>query len=140
MTEPKILETAINQFNYIMQPYSYSFPYNSSISYKTMIHDVNALGAFGGMEIPVVLTISSKQNNNNLIIQTDTDYDKDFLLEQIKKKYKNRNSLVTSDIYLSEKVETVFKKTNNWMVSHKSDIVFEMKEVRVIKKTIVSIQ
>lgn len=140
MAEPKILETAINEFNYIMQPYSYSYPYNSTISYKAMIHDVNAMGTFGGIEMPAVLTISSKQIGNTLTIKTDTDYDKDFLLEQIKKKYKNLNTLVTSDIYLSEKVETIFKTTNNWLVSHKSDVAFEMKEVRVVNKTVVSIQ
>lgn len=140
MAESKILETAINEFNYIMQPYSYSYPYNSTISYKAMIHDVNAMGTFGGIEMPAVLTISSNQIGNTLTIKTDTDYDKDFLLEQIKKKYKNLNTLVTSDIYLSEKVETIFKTTNNWLVSHKSDVDFEMKEVRVVNKTVVSIQ
>jgi len=140
LEEPKILETAINQFNYIMQPYSYTFPYNSTRSYNAMIHDVNALGEFGGIEMPAVLTVSSKQHDNSLTIQTDTDYDKNFLLEQIKKKYKNMSNLTTSDIFLSEKVETIFTTTNSWMVSHKSNVVFEMKEVKVVNETIVSFQ
>lgn len=140
LAEPKILETTINQFNYIMQPYSYTFPYNSTVSYKAMIHDVNALGEFGDIEMPAVLTVRSKQYDNSLTIQTDTDYDKDFLLEQIKKKYKSMSNLAASDISLSEKVETKFTTTNSWMVSHKSSVVFKTKEVKVINETIVSFQ
>jgi hypothetical protein len=140
LAEPKILATTINEFNYIMQPYSYTFPYNSTVSHKAMVHDVNALGEFGGLEMPAVLTISSKLHGNSLTIETDTDYDKDFLLEQIKKKYKNMNDLTTSDIFLNEIVETIFTTTNNWMVSHKSNVVFKMKEVKVINETIVSFQ
>jgi hypothetical protein len=105
-----------------------------------MIHDVNALGEFGDIEMPAVLTISSKKHNESLTIQTDTDYDKDFLLEQIKKKHKNMGDVTTSDIFLSEKVETIFTTANGWMVSHKSNVVFKMKEVKVINETIVSFQ
>jgi len=140
LAEPKILETTINEFNYIMQPYSYTFPYNSTVSHKAMIQDVNALGEFGDVEMPAVLTISSKQHDSSLTIQSDTDYDKDFLLEQIKKKHKNMNDLTASDIFLSEKVVTIFTTTNSWMVSHKSNVVFKMKEVKVINETIVSFQ
>jgi len=140
LAEPKILETMINQFNYIMQPYSYKFPYNSTISQKSMVHDVNALGEFGDVEVPAILTISSKKHDNILTIQTDTDYDKDFLLEQIKKKYKSMGNLTTSDIFLSEKEEATFTTTNGWIVSQKSNVVFKTKEVKVINETIVSFQ
>jgi hypothetical protein len=140
VAEPKILETVINEFNYLMQAYSLTFPYNSTISQKTMVHDVNALGEFGGIEMPAVLTISSKLNKSNLAIQTDTDYDKDFLLGEIKKKHSNMSDLTTSDIFLSEKAEAIFTTSNSWMVSHKSNIVFKMKEVKVVNETIVSFQ
>jgi len=140
LEEPKILETVVNEFNYMMQPYSYSFPINSTVSQKTMIHDVNAMGEFGDIEIPAVLTISSKQQNGSLTIQTDTDYDKDFLLEQIKKKHKDMSALTTSDIFMSEKVGTVFTTTSSWIVSHRSNVVFEMKEVKVTNETIVSFE
>ncbi|MFT3912419.1 MAG: hypothetical protein QM737_23530 [Ferruginibacter sp.] len=138
--EPKILETMTNQFNYIMQPYTYEFPYNSTISQKTMVHDVNALGEFGDVEIPATLTISSKKHDNILMIQTDTDYDKDFLLALIKKKYSSMSDLTASDIFLSEKEETTFTTTNGWVVSHKSNVVFTTKEVKVINETIVNFQ
>jgi hypothetical protein len=105
-----------------------------------MVHDVNALGEFGGIEMPAVLTISSKLNKSNLAIQTDTDYDKDFLLGEIKKKHSNMSDLTTSDIFLSEKAEAIFTTSNSWMVSHKSNIVFKMKEVKVVNETIVSFQ
>lgn len=140
LSEPKILETAINEFNYLMQAYSYTFLHNTTISEKTMVHDVNALGEFGGIEMPAVLTISSKQHNNRMTIQTDTDYDKDFLLGQIKKKYKNMSEITTSDIFLSEKAEAIFTTTNSWMISHKSNVIFIMKEVKVMNETIVSFQ
>ena len=140
LAEPKILETTINEFDYIMQPYSYTFPYNSTVSQKAMIHDVNAMGEFGDIEMPAVITVSSRQHDNSLTIQADTDYDKDFLLEQIKKKYKNMSDVTTSDIFLSEKVETVFTTTNSWMVSHSSNVVFKMKGVKVINETIMSFQ
>ena len=105
-----------------------------------MIHDVNALGEFGDIEIPAVLTISSKKNDKSLTIQTDTEYDKDFLLEQIKKKHKSMSNVTASDIFMSEKVETIFTTANGWMVSHKSNVVFKMKEVTVTNETIVSFQ
>jgi hypothetical protein len=140
MAEPKILETAINEFNYIMQPYSYTFPINSAVSRNAMIHDVNAMGEFGDIEMPAVLTISSKKDDKSLMVQTDTDYDKDFLLEQIKKKHKNMSDVTSSDILMSEKVETIFTTSNSWIVSHKSNVVFKMKEVKVINETIVSFQ
>jgi len=140
LAEPKILETMINQFNYIMQPYSYEFPYNSAISQKTMIHDVNALGEFGNVEFPATLSISSKKHDNILTIQTVTDYNKDFLLDQIKKKHKNMSNLTASDIFLSEKVEATFLTTNGWIVSHKSNVVFKTKEVKVINEATVNFQ
>jgi hypothetical protein len=140
LSEPKILETILNQFNYIMQPYAYEFPYNSSISQNAMIHDVNALGTLGDVEMPAVLTISSKKIDNILIVKTDTDYDKDFLLEIVKKKYKNMSDLTTSNIFLSEKTESSFSIRNGWIVSHKSSVVFITKEVKVVSESVVSFQ
>lgn len=140
LNEPKILETKINEFNYIMGAYSLTFPYNSSISQKAMVHDVNAMGEFGDIEMPAVITTSSKKNDISLTIQTDTDYDKDFLLEQMKKKYKNMKDLTASDIFLSEKAEATFTTTTNWIVSQKSTVVFKTKEVKVINETQVSFQ
>jgi hypothetical protein len=140
LVKPKILETAINQFNYIMQPYSYEFKYESTVSYKTMIHDVNALGEFGDIEMPAVLTISSKQHNKLLTITSDTNYDKDFLLEQIKKKHKSMSNLAASDIFCNERVETVFATQTSWIISHKANVVFEMKEVKVHNEAMISFQ
>lgn len=138
--EPKILETIINEYNYIMGAYSLTFPYNSSVSQKAMVHDVNAMGEFGDIEMPAVITTSSKKSDDNLIVNTDTDYDKEFLLEQIKKKYKNMNDLTITDIFLSEKTETLFTTSTNWIVSQKSDVVFKTKEVKVINATSVKFQ
>jgi hypothetical protein len=140
LKEPKILETMINEFNYIMGAYSLTFPYNSSVSQKAMVHDVNAMGEFGDIEMPAVITTSSKKGDTSLTIQTDTDYDKDFLLEQIKKKYKNMNDLTASDIFLSEKTEASFTTMTNWIVSQKSSVVFKTKEVKVINETLISFQ
>ena len=140
LSEPKILETILNQFNYIMQPYAYEFPYNSSISQNAMIHDVNALGTLGDVEMPAVLIISSKKIDNILIVKTDTDYDKEFLLEIVKKKYKNVSDLTTSNIFLSEKTESSFSIRNGWIVSHKSSVVFKTKEVKVVSESVVSFQ
>jgi len=140
LAEPKILQTMINQFNYIMQPYSFEFPYNSSISQRAMLHDVNTLGEFGDVEFPATLHISSEKRNNILTIQTDTDYDKDFLLDQIKKKHKSMSNLTASDIILSEKEEATFSTTNGWIVLHKSNVVFKTKEVSVINEATVNFQ
>jgi hypothetical protein len=140
LNEPKILGTIINQFDYIMAAYALKFPYNSSISQKAMIHDVNAMGEFGDTEMPAIMTTSSKKSDSSLTIQTDIDYDKDFLLEQIKKKYKNMNDLTTSEIFLSEKTEASFSTKKNWIVSHKSSVVFKTKEVKVINETHISFE
>lgn len=105
-----------------------------------MVHDVNALGEFGDIEMPAIITTSSKKTDKSLTIQTDTDYDKDFLLKQIKKKYKNMNELTTSDIFLSEKAEATFTITKNWIVSQKSTVIFKTKEVKVINETQISFQ
>lgn len=138
--EPKILETTLNQFNYLMQAHSYTFKKNSTTSEKTMIHDVNALGEFGGIEMPAILTVSSKSDKNSITIKTDTDYDKQFLLELMKKKYKKMNNLTTEDFSLSEKTESVFNTGKNWITSHRSDVVFKLQEVMVINQTIVIFQ
>lgn len=138
--EPKLLETIINQFNYIMGAYALSFPYNSSIAERTLIHDVNALGEFGDLEIPAILTISSKKTDKTLVVKTDTDYDKDFLLTQIKKKYKSMNQLTTADIFLREKSETTFANNTNWILSQKSNVTFNTNEVKVLTETIVDFQ
>lgn len=140
LKEPKILETIINQFNYTMGAYSLSFPFNSSISQKAMVHDVNAMSEFGDIEMPAIITTSSKKDANTLTVLTDTDYDKEFLLAQMKKKYKNMNSLSASDIFLREKTEAFFTTISNWIVSHKSSVIFKTKEVKVINETNVSFQ
>jgi hypothetical protein len=140
IAEPKILETVINQFNYIMEPYSLEFPFNATISQKTMVHDLNALGKFGDIEMPAVLTVSSKLRDKLLTIQTETVYDKPFLLEQIKKHYKKMNELSTSDFFTSEKAETIFSTTTSWVISQKSNVVFTLKEVKVLMESLVSFQ
>lgn len=136
--EPKILETIINEYNYIMAPYGYSFPYDDSITQQAMVHDVNALSEFGDIEIPAVITISSKKGTNSLTIYSDTDYDKEYLLEQIKKKHENMRDVTPAEIFMSEKVVTVFSTINNWIVSHTSDVVFTMKDITVINKSMVT--
>lgn len=105
-----------------------------------MVHDINAMGKFGDIEMPAFLTTSSKKDDNGLTVHTDTDYDKDFLLEQIKKNYKNMKNLGTSDIFLSEKTESLFTNMTNWIVSHKSTVVFRTKEVEVVNETNVFFQ
>ena len=137
MAEPKVLQTTINEYNYIMQAYSFSFPYNSSISQKAMVHDFNALSEFGNVEMPAVITVSSKLAGNSLVVKTDTDYDKEFLLEQMKKKHKDMAEMKPSDIFLSEKEETVFATKNSWIVSQQSDVLFEMKEVKIVNQTLI---
>lgn len=137
---PKIIETILNEYNYIMTAYSLEFPYNSSVSQKAMVHDVNAMGDFGDIEMPAIITTSSKKQNNSLTVHTDTDYDKDFLLTQIKKKYKNMKDLTTSDIFLSEKTTTLFTTVSNWIVYQKSNVIFKTKEVKVINETQVNFQ
>jgi hypothetical protein len=47
-------------------------------------------------------------------------------------------NLTTSDIFMSEKEEATFTTTSGWIISHKSDIVFITKEVKVISATMVS--
>lgn len=138
--EPKILETILNEYNYIMQPYSYEFPYNASISQKTMVHSVNALGELSDIEVPAVITISSKKNNHLITVETNTDYDKNFFLEQIKLKYKNLKHLTTADIFLVEKTTATFEIKNGWIVSHQSNVIFKTKEVKVVNETNVSFQ
>lgn len=139
MNHSKILQTVINQINYIMQPYSYRFSYNSTISQKAMISDVNVLSEFGNIEMPATLTISSKETENNtLTVLTDTDYDKAFVLEQIKKKRKSLGDVKPSDIFLSEKVETVFALGNNWIIKHTSNVNFELKDVKVMNQSMIS--
>jgi hypothetical protein len=138
--EPKILETIINEYNYVMGASSLTFPYNSSVSQNVMVYNLNAMSDFGDIEMPAVITTSSKKNDDNLIDNTDIDYDKEFLLEQIKKKYKNMNDITTDDIFLSEKTETSFTTTTKWIISQKSDVVFETKEVKVINATSVTFQ
>jgi len=140
LSEPKILETTINEFNYVVQPYSYSFRLNATITREAMIRDVNALGDFGDVEMPALLTISSKKDKGRLIVQTDTDYDKDFLLKQIKKKRNNLTEVAATDLFLTDKVETGFAIESGWIVSHKSSLVFKMKDVRVVNETVVSFE
>jgi hypothetical protein len=50
------------------------------------------------------------------------------------------SELTTTDFLLSEKAEANFTTTNNWIVSHKSNVVFVMKEVKVVNETNVSFQ
>lgn len=137
---PNILKTMLNEFNYIMGAYSLTFPYNSSISQEALVHDVNTLGEFGDIEFPAFITTSSKKTDESLTIQTDTDYDKEYLLNQFKKKHKSMAELTTSDIYLSEKTEAIFTNATNWIVSQSSIVIFKVKEVKVINETKVSFQ
>jgi hypothetical protein len=46
----------------------------------------------------------------------------------------------TSDIFLIDKVETVFATKNSWLISHESNLIFELKEVKVINQTIIKFQ
>lgn len=134
---PKISQTVLNSVNYLMQAYTYSFPINSTYKQDVTAHDINALGVFGTTEFPAVMTIYSEENEYDLIIYTSTDYDKDFLLKQMKLKSKNLEELTIEELEISENEQVTIDLNTTWIKEHISTVVFQIPKVRVTEKTIV---
>lgn len=129
---PQMIETVINGVNYLFQAYSYTFPLDDVVVQDITTYDVNAMGAFGTTEFPATQTLESISSEDRLVIKTSLDYDKEFLLEQMKKKSNSTKDLTVDDLYISEKENVIIDLNSTWIEKHVSDVEFRLPNVKVI--------
>lgn len=134
---PAMHQTVLNGINYIFQAHSYAFPWNDEINRETLVYDINALGTFGTTEFPVNINMKSQEIGNDLSIETITNYDKSFLLEQLKKKSPAMSELTIDDVKIKETDRVLFDLETTWIKEHESNIYFEIPKVKVIENTVI---
>ena len=132
---PQMIQSAINGLNLLLQAYTYEFPINGSISEKIMVYPVNALGADADIEYPATITLSSTVSENELVGYSNLDYDKSFVLEQMKKKTENLEETQASDLSMVENAEYVFDTNTSWIKLYKRNVSFELPNVKTVMQS-----
>ncbi len=134
---PQMNQTVINSVNYLMQAYSYGFPIEETYQQEISAHDINAMGVFGTTEFPAIMTINSQETEDELIIYTSTDYDKEFLLKQMKKLSTNMDHFTTKDLFISEREQITIDLYTTWIKEHVSSVEMKIPKVRVVENSII---
>jgi len=132
---PHLIQSVINGLNLLLQAYTYKFPISGSISEKTMVYPISALGEDGEIEYPATITLTSTTFENELVGYSKLDYDKTFFLEQMKKKTENLEETQASDLSMVENAEYVFDTNTTWIKLYKRNVSLELPNVRTVTQT-----
>lgn len=135
-----IEQTILNNFNLIFQAHSYTFPLNGSETQEVMAYNPNLLDKTGLEEFPVVMTITSVQKPNMILLTIDNVYKKEDLLNALKKANPEYKNLQINEISIVDKENISFNTLTNWISSYKNQSEVILPSMKIISSTNISIQ
>ena len=133
--KPEIIQTTLNGINYIFQGYTYPYLPNDSYTQEIEYHDINALGPMGDKVLPALMTVTTIEKGEELILKTTTDVDKQALLEALASTGKDIKDFKAEDMLILEETEHVFDYTTSWIKSHTSVMEVQFKDLVTMKET-----
>jgi hypothetical protein len=134
---PKIQQTILDKTSLIFSSYNVSFPMNEAIEKKVMTRDLTASSKSDTL-FPAIITMESVEVNDKMVIKTSLDYDKEFLLAQLKKSYHKLDNVKASEVSILEKEEIIFDLNTTWIQHHIMNLHFEIPGMKTITKSSVT--
>lgn len=133
----KIELAILDKTSLIFSSYNVSFPLNSSLEREVMTRDLTASSKSDSL-FPAIMKIESVEVNEKMIVKTSLEYDKTFLLEQLKKSYKKLENVKPSEVSIIEKEEIIFDLNTTWIHHHTTNLHFEIPGMKTITKSSVT--
>jgi len=136
---PEMEVSILNSINYLLQSYSYNFPFDNVAEQAVSTYELNQLGDFKGVEFPAIMSIGAKQEEENTTsIKIEMDYDIPYFIEQLKKT-RSSTEIRPEEITLINKSKIDFNSTTTWIKEHQTFMKFTIKDVVSIEKTIITV-
>jgi len=110
---------------------------NSSMEREVMTRDITAASKSDTL-FPAIMKIESIEVNDKMIVKTSLDYDKAFLLEQLKKSYNKLENVKPSEVSIIEKEEILFNLNTTWIHHHTTNLYFEIPGMKTLTKSSVT--
>ncbi len=135
---PKIERQILNKVSSVFSAYNVSFPMNTSITQNVMTHDLTAASKSDTL-FPAVMKMETIEVNDKMIVKTSLEYDKAFLLQQLKKSYDKLEKVEPNDVSIIEKEEIIFDLNSTWLVQHTTNMHFQIPGMKTLTKSVVTI-
>jgi hypothetical protein len=134
---PKIQQTILDKTTLIFSSYNIAFPMNSSSEKEVMTRDITASKKSDSL-FPAIMKMESVEVNDKMIVKTSLDYDKKFLLAQLKKSYHKLENVKPEEVSIIEKEEIMFDLNTTWIHHHTTNLHFEIPGMKTITKSSVT--
>lgn len=130
-----VLGTMINAFNYIFQAYSSPYVDGKTITMDAELFDIDQV-KFGDLEPSKgKLHITGKSKGNLLTIDTEYDYDKRTVYEQMVVAEGKEAEIPMEEFELSEHVISEFDTKTSWLKKNTSIVKVKLKNIKVYNAT-----
>ncbi|MFA7274582.1 MAG: hypothetical protein WC044_11985 [Crocinitomicaceae bacterium] len=134
---PKIQQAILSKTTNLFSAYNLAFPMNSSIVQKVLTHDITASSKSDTL-FPAEMKMETVEVNDKLIVKTNLDYDKEFLLTQLKKSYASLEKVAYKDVSIIEKEEIIFDLNSTWLLQHSTNLHFEIPGMKTMTKSVIT--
>jgi|GEM_PF-1843527 hypothetical protein len=134
---PLVEQAILNKTTSIFSAYNIAFPMNSSITREVMTHDLTAASKSDTL-FPALMKMETMEVNDKMIVKTSLEYDKFFLLQQLKKSYSKLEKVEPSQVSIIEKEEIIFDLNSTWLVQHSTNMHFQIPGMKTLTKTVVT--
>jgi len=131
----QLIQTIINDFNYVFQAYSTPFISNSIYRYETEVYDIVATADAAPEWVKI--EVKSVQTKPTLTIEMNYLYDKNAYYDA---NFKNHETLKfdIKDFDITEKTTTVFDSKSSWIKSSESRVYVKMGQTTMHNTTLLT--
>lgn len=128
------IQTSVNGANLMLQGYSYPYKKNGSYTTESIYYEADAM-TYSNIEIPSMLTISSKTEGTKLSVNSSMDVDKEEMLKVLQRQGKAQD-LTKEEFEMTIKDSYVFDLESSWIEKFEAETSVVMaKTVKVIMMT-----
>lgn len=134
---PKLKQTILDKSTMILSSYNVAFPMNGSVQKQVMTRDLTAASKSDSL-FPAIMKMESVEVNDKIVVKTSLDYDKEFLLAQLKKSYHKLENVTPNEVSIIEKEEIMFDLNTTWILHHTTNLHFEIPGMKTITKSTIT--
>lgn len=131
----EVLQTMINSFNYVFQTYSNPYIEGKTLVIDAELTDINQV-QHGDLEPSQgKLLITGKKKGSSLFIDTEYEYDKQMVYDQMIASQGKASEIPIEEFELSERIVSEFDTKTSWLKKSKSIVKVNMAMIRVYNST-----
>lgn len=132
-SKSNVFDLVIGIANEILEPYSYVFPLNSSLTKKVVIDNISVVETASKQEVPAELFISSEENEETISVNTNLTYDKEAYLKLVKQYNAAFINVKSEDISIIERKSFEVNKNTNWLTTYSSEMLTQVPGAKIVQ-------